>query len=699
MKAVLSLLATLPGLAATGAFAQSAPSAPAPLKEVVVQGRDVSPYVAEEASAAGALGTRPLLDTPFSINVVPQALISDQQARLLTEVLRNDPSAVAGFGAQYSSYQTISLRGFPLAYNANYRRDGLPFNRFSETAFENLQQVEVLKGLSGMLNGFASPGGIVNFVPKRPTNETYTSLRAGYTSQSLFSIHGDAGGRFGPDRQFGYRVNLVREQGETSIDRVDLARTLGSVYLDWRVSPALTLGLDVEKHRIQPTGQPLYYALGANVPVPAAPDLRRFNGIPYATYTTNDTLVGFRADLALSDDWRARLSLLDHRHDRDAWFSQGTISNTGGAMSVVTQRDVLQSFPARSALATLSGRFATGLLRHELTTGINWSTNESYRGDYQFAPPYLSNLNAPVEAPVRNLSAVRAQYRNASYEERGAFVSDTISLGKAVAITAGVRHTRLQQQNLTFAGAISTDYARSATTPSLGVVFKPMPNLSIYGSYIEGLEQGGVAPAGRVNAGEVMAPLESRQIEAGVKWHARTGLFVSAAIFEIEKALEFTNVATNRFVQDGRQVHQGLELTANGRVTRSLDLFAGVMVLDPTAERTGNPAIDGRRPVNVPRLTLNGFAQYRLPGTDGLSVNGGFQYVGDRPFDATNSRVVGSFALFNAGLRLDSRLAGRKAIYRVNVDNIADKRYWASAGTTLHAGLPRTLKFSMQIEH
>ena len=126
---------------ASAAKAQQADEQGPLLDAVVVTDRAVGGYKAKEAGAAGALGSRQVIDTPFSISVITESLISDQQARLLTEVLRNEPSAVPGFGSGYSSYQTVSLRGFALNYNANYRRDGLPFTHFSETPFENVEQV------------------------------------------------------------------------------------------------------------------------------------------------------------------------------------------------------------------------------------------------------------------------------------------------------------------------------------------------------------------------------------------------------------------------------------------------------------------------------------------------------------------------------------------------------------------------------
>jgi iron complex outermembrane receptor protein len=688
--------AVLHGLAATAAQAQSATEGGA-LPTIVVTAPKAG-YAASDSAAAGALGARAILDTPFTVNVVTRQLIDDQQARLLTEVLRTDPAATTSFGGGYTSYQSVNLRGFGLSNTANFRRDGLPFTHLSETPFENVERVEVLKGLSGFLYGFASPGGIVNLVPKKPTNSPTRSVRLGYTSNALAAASVDLGGRLGADNRFGYRVNVAAEQGETAIDGAHLSRRFGSAYLDWRVTPGLVLALDLETHRIRPRGQPLYYQLAAGVPVPAAPDLSRLNGVSYSGYETRDDIIGLRADWVVAPGWTLALAAQDHDHRRDAWFPSATILNSAGDLRVNLSRDALQAYPNRSALAVLSGQVTTGPVRHELAFGVNWNSNENLRGDYIDAPSYSSNLYSPVPAPASSLYALRAQYRAGTTHERGSFVADTLHLGERWQVLAGLRRAELSTRNYNFSGAQTAAYDRGATTPSVAVVFKPSPGLAWYGSFVKGLEQGGRAPAGTVNAGEVFAPLESQQVEAGLKWQPRQSLLMTASLFRIDKGLGFTDPATNRFTQEGSQVHDGLEASVTGELGPALSVSAGYMLLDAVAKRTGNPAVEGRRPVNVPRHTATLLADWRVPALKGLAASVGWQYVGQRALDATNARFIPGYSLVNLGLRYDSAWLGRGTTLRAHVDNLFDKAHWAAATPTLYAGLPRTVKLSVQVD-
>ena len=53
--------------------------------------------------------------------------------------------------------------------------------------------------------------------------------------------------------------------------------------------------------------------------------------------------------------------------------------------------------------------------------------------------------------------------------------------------------------------------------------------MSIYGNYIEALEQGVTAPPAAINAGEVFPPTETEQIEFGMKFDLN-GLGLTAVV-------------------------------------------------------------------------------------------------------------------------------------------------------------------------
>src|SRR3989344_3095268 len=130
------------------------------LPAVQVQGQDESGYRSETASVGG-FNEAPLLDTPASISVINAALIKDQQARLLSEVLRNDASVGDSY-APIGYYENFVVRGFSLNAASSYKINGRTITGEQNVALENKQQVEVLKGLAGLQSGISEPSGVIN---------------------------------------------------------------------------------------------------------------------------------------------------------------------------------------------------------------------------------------------------------------------------------------------------------------------------------------------------------------------------------------------------------------------------------------------------------------------------------------------------------------------------------------------------------
>ncbi|MFT3720440.1 TonB-dependent receptor [Pseudorhodoferax sp.] len=639
---------------------------------------------------------QPIQDTPFSIVTVDEEGIREADARFLTEALRDDPSVLSSSGAaaSYGTIQQIQIRGFGLAYNTNYKLNGLSVIRFGETAMEGVGRIDVLKGLSGFAYGFSSPGGIVNFVSKKPTEQPYRAVTLGYTSQSLLRAQADLGGRFGADDRFGYRVNLAKEHGDTPIDAVKLDRTVASGYFDWRVTPDLTVAMNLERHEIDRTGQPFSYSLASGVPVPAAPSGSRFNGVDYAGYDSRETLAGLSADWKLGADWSLSAGLLKQWFSRDAYFSLATINNARGDFTGSTQRDALQDFPSWAAQVSLQGRVQTGSLLHELSMGLDWHATRSYRGDYAFSSRWTSNLYDPVPAPASDLYAVRGKYQNAFYRERGLYLTDTLHLNERWRLIGGLRYGRISSGNLGATGAAAPAYQSSATTPMVAIVFKPVEGTTLYASYAEGLEQGGTAPTNTGNAGTVFGALKSQQIEVGLKWQPTAAWSLTAAAYRIDKGLGYTDTATNLYTQNGSQVHQGLEFTADGMLTRNLRLVSGLSLIDATMERTGNAAVEGGRPTGVPRQVFTAMLDYEPAFLQDVGLDAGYRWTGDRAQDATNTRFLPGYGLFDAGARYRTRINGAPAVLRAHVDNLLNKRYW-DAG--LYPGMPRTFKLTFEL--
>jgi len=199
--------------------------------------QDTAQHLKEDVSS-GALGARSQLDTPFSTAVVTSEELQDRQPSKLGDVFATDAS-VTDNGNAYNAWATyVTVRGMQLDWQSGFKIDGLPFNSYGITMpYEQLEKVELLKGLTGFMYGFGAPGGVVNYVTKKPPVSTapVRSIDIGYQTAGVWSEHADLGGRVGPNGVFGYRLNATHEEGKT-YNEGNVRRDSVSLALDARIT-------------------------------------------------------------------------------------------------------------------------------------------------------------------------------------------------------------------------------------------------------------------------------------------------------------------------------------------------------------------------------------------------------------------------------------------------------------------------------
>lgn len=361
------------------------------------------------------------------------------------------------------------------------------------------------------------------------------------------------------------------------------------------------------------------------------------------------------------------------------------------------------------AYAFVDFSFETGPVSHQLTTGVQYSTSLwhmhpdtnteviEYRGLPLASPAYFDQPLYPPHGREPRHSAYDQRTRNIT-------LGDDIALTPHWSLLLGVSHSSVIYRNYDDGGLRTDSYDESELTPTLSLVFKPMASLTTYLSYIEGLEQGGMAAdihAGLpvVNAGKVMSPLVSRQVEIGAK-QTVGGLLLSAALFEIDKPLEYYEILDGtraRLVQDGRQVHRGLEFTATGTLTRNLTIVGGFTLLDARIRRNeAQPELEGKRPRAVAERLFKVYGEYAVPAVPGLVLNAGLSHNGHFYGDNLNTDRLPSYTLLDIGARYVIDAGGQPLTLRLAVNNLADKRYWANEfflGRARHLIASATIRF------
>ncbi|EJN32555.1 TonB-dependent siderophore receptor [Pseudomonas sp. GM84] len=660
----------------------------------------------------GLLGDQPISDVPFSVTSYTAKTIADQQARTLGDVLLNDAAVrqSAGFG---NFSQVFTIRGLPLntddiSYNGLY---GVLPRQIVTT--EALERVEVFKGPNAFLNGVAPQGsgigGAVNLVPKRAEDTPTRHITFDYATGANLGGHLDLGKRFGEDNRFGARINLAQHDGGTGVHDEAQHSTLLALALDYRGERLrLSTDLGYQKERIN-QGRAVIYPTGTKVP--HAPSARDNYSQDWTWSQLEDTYGMVNAEYDLDDNWTLYAGAGAKHTRENGEYSSLYVSDENG-----TARGGYLYPPHdednKSAMAGLNGRFATGPVSHRVNFGLSgmWGEQRSAYKAITAANRFDSNLYHPVKVPRptntysgSDLHDPRIVGKN---RIKSAAVSDTLGLfDDRVLLTVGVRRQSIGVDGwATATGVRNANYDESVTTPVYGLVIKPWEHVSFYANRIEGLAQGPTAPSSVSNANEVFPPKRSKQVEAGVKldWNS---FGATLGVYRIEQPNSTTfrepGASKDTFSMDGEQVNKGVELNVFGEPIEGLRLLTGAVFMHTELDNTANGRNDGNRAPGVPRFQYNLGADWDVPGIAGAALSARVLRTGGQYVNTDNSLSIPAWTRVDLGGRYSFRMDDKQVTLRANVENVANKAYWASASTSnnyLTQGTPRVLRLSASVD-
>ncbi|EMU1126530.1 TPA: TonB-dependent receptor [Citrobacter koseri] len=646
----------------------------------------------------GPLGNKAWVDTPYSTTTVTKEMIENQQAQSVSELLKYSPSTQmqARGGMDVGRPQSRGMQGSVVA---NSRLDGL--NVVSTTAFpvEMLERLDVLNSLTGALYGPASPAGQFNFVAKRPTEETLRKVTLGYQSRSAFTGHVDLGGHIDDDNRFGYRVNVLDQEGEGNLDDSTLRRKLLSVALDWNIQPGTQLQLDASHYEFIQKGYPGSFSYGPNIKLPSAPDPKDKNlalstaGNDLTTDTVSTRLIHY-----LNDDWSVTAGVGWQQADRAMRnVSSKIINNQGDISRSLKDSTAAGRFRVLSNTATLNGHVDTGSVGHDIalsTTGYVWSLY-SAKGT---APSYswdTTNMYHPSEMYEKGDGKIITggdRYKSSVNTQQSITLGDTVTFTPKWSAMFYLSQSWIQSQNYNKSGHKTGQIDENGLSPNAALMYKITPNVMAYVSYAESLEQGGTAPTNSdvKNAGQTLDPYRSKQYEMGLKADV-SGMNLGAALFRLERPFAYVDPGDNVYKEQGNQVNNGLELTASGNVWQGLNIYSGVTLLDPKLKDTVSDTTSDKRVVGVPKVQANVLAEYSLPSMPEWVYSANVHYTGKRAANDTNTAWASSYTTWDLGTRYTTKISNVPTTFRVVVNNVFDKHYWASifpSGTDGDNGSP-----------
>lgn len=637
--------------------------------------------------AVGPLPQSSLSDLPYSINSVPDTIVQDAQVHRPDDLFRINPFVKNMWPESRGNPYYVVMRGFGVNSMA---LDGLSFRDYN-VDLDDIDHVEFLTGLSGFLYGFEDPGGMVNYVLKRPTAMPIATLTASSFGGKNGALHGDFGGPIGKSRKFGYRLNVMGEDGDTPVQNQTEMHGLATGVLDWHVTDKALIEVNGSWTRRDDEGAAPFWIISGAYPAP--PDPRKLWGEKWGNSIYYRVREGARLTWDLNSIFSVRAAFnytvgsgksisVNNRYTAgDSTYSQSSI--LWAASRLVTETGGIY----------LDARFKTKALHHTATMGFSDYNYISYlpTDDYYSSPRvYGFSLTTPTYIDKPNHAFVKGpKHEYFDQGHRAAFVSDRIEWQRWTAIL-GVNHaTAIDTDHNVAAPYNQTDsYSKATFAPTASLIYKPIDRVSTYFTYMQGLEPGEVVPSWYTNAGQVFAPMIDRQYELGTKATAGRALF-TAALFNIDKANAVT-LADGSYAQKVLETHRGAEISVSGKTWNDLVLYGGLTLMSPVV--TKDPSLNGKRPTDASRELAKIFAEYPIHAVRGLAINGGVFQTGNSYADSDNTVKLPAYTTEDLGVHYELKRE-RPVTFRFNVTNLTNKAYWMSSRFT---GAPRNFNFGVE---
>ncbi len=672
-----TLFAFLKPVASAALLACSAPlkaqtaAPPSTLSPVTVTGRASPP------AGISGWGDLPLSQTPVQASVFGAEQLRNDGAQRLSDLTSFDAGVSDAYNAE-GYYDFLTVRGFVLDNRFNFKRDGLPINAETVIPLDNKSRIEILKGTSGMQAGTSAPGGLVNYVVKRPLDAPLRSVALEWRQPGTVVGAIDLSQRFGVGDALGVRVNAAAARLDPMVRNSQGKRQLLAVAADWRLSPDTLIEAEIEtSHRSQPS-QPGFSMLGNVVPPPGDPRLN-LNNQPWSMPVVFDaTTASLRWHQKLGSDWRvvAHAATQRLRTDDRLAFPFGCTDTDGsyyadrycpdGSYDLYDFRSEDERRRTDALDVSVQGKATTGAIAHAVTVGVQHSRvqNRFQRQAYNYAG------TGRVDGSLVTQPAPSLTDENTDRDERSTelYARDALALTPHLTAWLGVRHTRLHRESVRTDGSRPSDFAALFTTPSVALSYAFARDQFVYASWGQGVEST-VAPnrSRYTNPGEVFTT-KSRQTEIGLKG-SNASLEWNLAAFDIQQPrvqdvgnCDTPGSCTTRL--DGLAHHSGIEASAAWR-EGAWSLRGGAQWLHARVQGSEVAAIDGKVPTNLPSRTFKLQAAYDVAGVPRLSLQIGIVNESSRQALPDNSATIPGWTKVDSGLRYENRLAGATATWRV----------------------------------
>ncbi|MCC5601445.1 TonB-dependent receptor [Nostoc sp. CHAB 5714] len=653
-------------------------------------------------SSTGTRTDTPLRDIPQSIQVVPQQVLRDQQVNRLDDALRN----VAGVTAEFTAGPTVyyKIRGFAVADNS-LLRDGLPDPGVGDSVeLANVERIEVLKGPASVLFGLGSPGGSINIVTKRPLSEPFYAVDATIGSYSFYRGAVDFSGPLNDSKTALYRFNAVYRNSGSFIDFYNSESLSLSPVVSLAIGKKTNLTLSADYIGTRDSGKSFGLPTVGTIFANPNGKLPRNRNLTEPTDNVDGTTVraGYQLEHKFNDNWsltnafrygyRSLYSIETRLDGLDA--DNRTINRS---LSIYDNR-----FTSYNLTTNVVGKFSTGSIGHQLLFGVDLNRSISAvprtAGDGDAAS--IDIFNPVYGQPNGGSGLFPFEASNeATTDSFGIYLQDQVALTESLKVLLGARFDGFKQVSEDFIANTESSQSDSALSPRIGIVYQPIPAISLYASYISSFTPARGTFLFGSNLDTLFEPERGRQFEVGVKADLNSRLSATLALYDLTRTnVLVTDPNDDDFqIQTGEQNSRGIELSLSGEILPGWNIIAGYAYTDARITKDTTFEV-GSRLQNAADHAFNVWTTYEIQKGDlqGLGFGLGLFFVGDRAGDLPNTYDIPSY------LRTDASIFYNRDRFRIglNFKNLFDVEYFELGyfGGRVDYGQPFTVQGTVSFQ-
>jgi iron complex outermembrane receptor protein len=648
---------------------------------------EINGYVAKQSQTASKTDT-PVLLTPQSVSVIGREELSARNTQTTTQAIQYSPGVFTSNSAASQRFDYFNLRGFDATLSGTLL-DGLrsttaqSYVRYQPYGME---RIEVLRGPSGFLYGAGSPGGVVNLISKRPTEDRRREIGVQIGNYDRLQGQFDFSGPLNSDKTLLYRFVGLGRASDTQYDHVPDDTGYIAPSFTWRpdADTSLTVLGSLSRDEFGPPRPflPIYGTLLDN-PNGEISSNTYLDGSELDNHLTQAN-IGYIFDHQVDGIWSIHSA---SRYSYTDLFTQ-TLSGTGLASDMRTLNRAAYEFNITGKIFSTDNHakaeWNAGTVRGTSVFGVSWrNTDEDYYLNYGsaasidiFNPSYGASFNA--SRPFTRTDQTS--------DEIGAYTAHTLTFADHVLLDLSARHDWVSTETDNLLTGASTSQDDDAFTYRAGLTYQSDAGAAPYVSYATSF-----SPVLGTNFyGEAYKPTRGKQYEAGVKYQPKgfDGLFTLAVYELVQDNVKTTDPANSlNSVQTGEVTSRGVELSAVANITAALKLSASYTYNDLETTETTVAGALGKVPTGQPERLTTLWVDYEISGGTfaGLGLGVGLRYVGATYADTANTIKLPDFTLVDAAIRYDFAkrhpdLEGMRL--SVNATNLFDKHYYSTCSST-----------------